>query len=522
MKIERTKNASRNIRHGIFLKIYMIVMPFVMRTVMIYTLGIQYLGLNSLFASVLQVLNLAELGVGSAMVYSMYKPIVEDDKQAICALLKLYKKYYRIIAIVITAAGLALLPFIEYLVKADTVPTDINLYFLYILNLAATVSSYCLFAYKNSLLLAFQRTDIESKVTIAVSTVSYILQIAALVFTHNYYVYSIILLATNLFINIVTAIVVNKVFPDYQPSGEISEIESKKIKKRVKDLFTAKLGGTITGSADSIVISAFLGLSTLAIYQNYLFVINAVIGFIIVIFNSTIAGIGNSLIIESKEKNYHDFRIFSLLINWIVIFSISCFMCLFQPFISLWVGGEYLLEYPLVILFCIYFYVFIVQQLACLYKDAAGIWHQDRWRPLISSVVNLALNLAFVQMFGLYAILISTIISYIFVAMPWLTHNVFKNIFCRSAKQYVLFSICGLIIAMVVGSVCLFVCNYINIHPVLDIAIRLVICIIINGVSILVLYRKNDMFNDTLDLVDNVTNYKLHFFIKKIRVREKE
>lgn len=163
-KIERTKNATRNIIFGVILKVYQILVPFLMRTAMIYLMGVQYLGLNSLFASVLQVLNLAELGVGSAMIYSMYKPIAEDNNTAICALMKLYRTYYRIIGFIIAAVGLALTPFIPKLISGD-VPQGINIYVLYLLNLGATVLSYWLFAYKNSILQAHQRVDVVSKVT---------------------------------------------------------------------------------------------------------------------------------------------------------------------------------------------------------------------------------------------------------------------------------------------------------------------------------------------------------------------
>jgi len=175
MKIERTKNATRNIIFGILLKVYQMLVPFAMRTAMIYLLGVQYLGLNSLFASVLQVLNLAELGVGSAMVFSMYKPIAEDDTDTICALMRLYKIYYRVIGAVVLILGLILLPFIPKLISGD-VPADINVYILYLMNLAATVLSYWLFAYKNSVLQAHQRVDVTSKVMLITETIKYGLQ----------------------------------------------------------------------------------------------------------------------------------------------------------------------------------------------------------------------------------------------------------------------------------------------------------------------------------------------------------
>lgn len=177
--MNRTQNATRNIVFGVILKIYQILLPFIMRTAMIYLMGVEYLGLNSLFTSILQVLNLAELGVGSAMVYSMYKPIAENDKLTICALLKLYKKYYFFIGLIIACVGVLLTPLIPKLISGD-IPGQLNVYILYLLNLAATVMTYWLFAYKNSLLQAYQRSDIASKITIVTTSLQYATQLIVL------------------------------------------------------------------------------------------------------------------------------------------------------------------------------------------------------------------------------------------------------------------------------------------------------------------------------------------------------
>lgn len=428
MKIERTKNAGRNIVFGVMLKAYQIVIPFVMRTVMIYLMGVQYLGLNSLFTSILQVLNLAELGVGSAMVYSMYKPIAIDDETRICALMKLYRTYYRVIGLVIAIIGVFLTPFIPKLIKSD-VPPDINIYILYILNLAVTVLSYWLFAYKNCLLDAHQRTDVTSKVTLVTNTVQYALQILVLVLFKNYYAYVIVALFTQAMTNIVIAMVVTKMFPDYRPNGKLESSEIKTINRRIRDLFTAKLGGTITNSADTIVISAFLGLTTLAVYQNYYFIMNAVCGFITVLFSSITAGIGNSLVTETIEKNYKDFKVFSFIICYILCICCCCFIGLYQPFIRLWVGNKYILDYRFVILFCVLFYCLELAMLWASIKDAAGLWHSDRFRPLVGASVNLILNIVLVQYCGLYGIILSTVLSYIFISMPWLIHNLFSLVY---------------------------------------------------------------------------------------------
>ena len=205
MKIERSKNTSKNIVFGSILKIYQIVMPFIIRTVMIYQLGVGYLGLNSLFASILQILNMAELGVGNAMVYSMYKPIADDDEKKICALMRLYRLYYRIIGLIILCAGIIIVPFLPRLIKGD-IPGGLNLYILYGLNLGATVLTYWLFAYKNCIIVAHQRNDVISKITLFAESFKYFLQISMLVIFKNYYVFLIIAIASQIINNVVTAI----------------------------------------------------------------------------------------------------------------------------------------------------------------------------------------------------------------------------------------------------------------------------------------------------------------------------
>ena len=185
MKIERTKNAGRNVAFGFIQKTYQIVMPFFMRTIMIYFMGIEYAGLNNLFVSILQVLNLAELGVGAAMMCSMYAPIAEDDTAKICALMNLYKKAFTIIGWIILGFGLLIVPVLPKLISGE-IPDTLNLYILYLLYLGNTVLSYWLYAYKNSLLYAHQRLDISSKVSLLTSTLQYVFQILVLIVFHNY------------------------------------------------------------------------------------------------------------------------------------------------------------------------------------------------------------------------------------------------------------------------------------------------------------------------------------------------
>ena len=516
MKIERTKNATRNIVFGVILKAYQIIVPFIMRTAMIYFMGVQYLGLNSLFTSILQVLNLAELGVGSAMVYSMYKPIAEDDEITICALLRLYKRYYFLIGLVIAVVGTAVTPFVPKLIKSG-LPAGLNVYILYLMNLILTVLSYWLLAYKNSLLQAHQRTDVTSKVTILTNTVQYGIQILVIAITKNYYLYVIVALVTQAITNIVTAIIATKMYPKYEPEGTLDKKVVKQINQRIKDLFTAKLGGTIVNSADTIVISVFLGLSMLAIYQNYYYIMNSVLGFTLIIFNSCTAGIGNSLVMESEEKNYFDFKKLVFLTMWIAAICISCFVGLYQPFMTLWVGKQYLLDMDVVVLLCIYFYLYLVNHLSCVYKDAAGIWHQDRFRPLIGGLVNLGLNLLMVRYIGIYGIIISTISSYIFVAMPWLIHNLFSLVFKRSAREYLYILLKGAGVSALAGLASYILCGLVPFRGITQLIVNVFICLISSLLVLMIVYRKDPMYEPFLELCNRVSKYKFNKIFEKLK-----
>ena len=504
MKIERTKNAARNILFGIILKAYQIIVPFLMRTAMIYLMGVQYLGLNSLFTSILQVLNLAELGVGSAMVYSMYKPIAEDDETTICALMKLYRTYYRVIGLVIAVVGCMLTPLIPRLVSGD-VPAGINLSVLYLLNLGATVLSYWLSAYKNSILQAYQRTDVVSKVMLVTNTLQYGLQLLVLWRFKNYYYYVIVMLAAQALTNVLTAAAADRLYPKLKPRGKADEKDVQKINQRIKDLFTSKIGGIIYDSADTIVVSACLGLSVLAVYQNYFFILNAVNGIISVIFTACTAGIGNSIVVETKEKNYRDLSKFTFIVCWISGVCASCLLCLYQPFMELWVGKDLMLALSAVVCFVVYFFVRQLNSLYNLYKDAAGMWHTDRFRPLVAALTNLALNVILVQFIGIYGVLLSTVLAILGVGMPWLLHNLFTTIFEKKffygyMKKLIFY--CAMTGVSCIVTYC--TCSEIVLGKTGTLLVRGMICLMVPNLIYFLAYRRCEEYRQSLGLVQRI------------------
>ena len=511
MRLERTKNARRNTIFGVIQRLYQMLVPFVMRTVMIYTLGVEYLGLNSLFTSILQVLNLTELGVGAALVFSMYKPIAEDDDETICALMNLYKLYYRVIGLIILVIGVCLLPFIPSLIHGD-VPPDVNVYILYLMNLLATVQTYWLYSYKNSLLQAFQRQDLATKVMIATDTIKYVIQFGALLLLHDYYWYVIAILFTQILQNIGKSIVVDHLFPQYKAEGKLPKEQVHDINRRVIDLFTTKVGNVIVTSSGSIVISSFLGLAALAIYQNYFYLITAVAAIFTVVFQSVVAGIGNSLILESPEKNYRNFEKFSMLIAWLATICACCFLNLFQPFMTIWVGKNLLLDFTTVIFFCVYFYVYEIDQLFSAHKDSAGIWHQDRFRPLITASANLVLSIILVHFCGVLGVLLGMIISTLVISMPWIMYNMFTYIYQQKYMAGYVRQIIGYaLLASVIAFVSYWACAVVPLHGITEIVAKLVICLIVPNALIVLTYQFFPPFVSCIALINSVSKGKIPF-----------
>lgn len=518
MKFNRTANASRNIVTGLCQRLYQIVVPFLMRTAMIYLLGVEYLGLDGLFASVLSVLNLAELGVGSAMVYSMYKPIAQDDKDTICALMGLYKKYYRVIGALVLTGGLIICPFIPSLISGN-VPAGVDVYVLYLLNLGATVLSYWLFAYKNCLFQAHQRADVVNKITMAVNTAKYAAQFLLLFVFRNYYLYLIVTMVAQVAVNIVTARATDKRYPKLFPRGRLSKETTAAINCRIRDLFTAKIGGVVVNSVDTLVVSAFLGLTVLAVYQNYYYIVTSLLGVVSIIIYSCTASIGNSVVVESKEKNFDDLKTFTYIICGIACFCTACLLGLFQPFMELWVGTGLMFEYPAVICFSIYFFVVELNTLLNVYKDAAGIWHEDRFRPLLTAIVNLAMNLCFVQIWGIYGILLSTVLSMLIVGMPWLIKNLFTTIFePKHLKNYL--SVLGryVLVSIAVCVICCLLGNMVPLEGLLLMGVKVIICLVVTGGAFVLCFCRSAEFIRTIGIIDSVTKGKLKLyqrFVKK-------
>lgn len=506
MRIERTKNAARNILFGFLLRIVNIILPFIARTVILYVLGAQYLGLTSLFTSILNFLSLAELGVGAAMVYSMYKPIAENDTVTICALMNTYKKFYRIIGTVVLCLGLCVLPFLNKIIHGD-IPDDVNIYVLYLIYLINVVLSYWMFAYKNAILIAHQRSDINSKIALFIVPASYIVMLGSLFLTKNYYLYIIWMPVFTVITNILQAIYVNKNFPELRAHGKISDELRKSITKKVTALIGTKLNTVVLNAADNIVMSAFLGLTVIAIYGNYHYIMSSIIAFLGIAYSSITAGLGNSLQTDTLEKNYRDFEKFSFINSWLVGWCAVCLVCLYQPFMRIWVQDEELMfPFFIVLEMAFYFYIYQIRKIPVTYKDAAGIWWEDRFRPYVCMVVNIVLNVWLVQVIGVSGIILSTVFS-LFISIPWENYTVFKYIFHCSSKKYYAKMLIYFITMVLGGLLTYWLCSLFG-DGIPQMLVRMVICLIVPNAVFMLFHFKRPEFKGTIDLVKHIFHRK--------------
>lgn len=507
MKELRFKNATRNIKSGFLNKIVLLLFPFVIRTILIKKLGSDYLGLNSLFTSILQVLNLAELGFSSAIVYNMYEPVAKNDIITIGALVGLYKKIYRIIGICISIIGLLILPFLKFLTN-NSYPDEINIYIVYLLYLLNTSLTYFLFAYKSSLLIAYQRNDIVNNIQTIISIIQYIIQIVMLLLFNNFYLFLLIQILSTIVNNISISIIVEKKYPNYKTNVKVNSNIKKEIKKSVTGLMINKLCYTTRNSLDSIFISSFLGLNMVALYTNYYSIMAAINNILNIITNSILSGIGNSIVTESQEKNYKNMDNFNFIYMWLSGWCMICLLCLYQPFMKIWMGQKYLLSIKYVILFCIYFYVLKMGDIRATYSDAKGLWWENKYRAIVESIANIFLNLILGYFFGLTGIILATLISLFIINFCYGSQILFKHYFTNiKISDYFVKNVIYFTVTIIVASLTYITCSFVKTNLLNELLIETIICILLPNILYLIFYIKTKSFKNAYPTIKKIIKH---------------
>lgn len=499
--MNRTKNSTRNIFYGIIEKITSIILPFIVRTIFIQKLGVEYLGIHSLFISILQVLNLAEFGLSSVIAHNLYEPIAKKDKNKICALLNLYKKIYRIVGTVILIIGLTILPFFNNLINGE-IPSNINVYVLYLIYLFGTVLTYFLFAYKTSLLNAIQRKDIISKVNSILIIIKSIAQISILLLYKNIYLYAIIVPIISIINNIICSMIVDKKYPEYKVQGKVNKEDVSKIRKNVAGIIMLRVCTTTRNSLDSVFLSKFLGLAVVGIYNNYFMVISALKSIISVIDDSIRASIGNSIVTESVDKNYNDMNKYNFMFMWFFGWCTITLACLFQSFMKMWMGEQYMFSNIIVVLLCIYFYSLCIGNIRYIYSTAVGLWWEERYITIAQTISNVVLNYILGKYLGVAGIVLSTIISIVFIEFIWATKVLYKNYFKdKKISTYFIWQAIYAVATIIIAVITYFICSCVIGDGILSFIIKILICIIVPNVLFFICYHRTKYFKEAKEFI---------------------
>ncbi|XZF76231.1 lipopolysaccharide biosynthesis protein [Bacillus sp. AL-1R] len=487
----RIQNSLKNMFFGLSGQIISTGMGFFVRTVFIYTLGVEYLGIDGLFSSILIMLSLANLGFDTAMVYSLYKPLAEKDTKKVQALMNLYKKAYRLIGMVVLMIGVSLLPFLPNLMNGNTNINNINI--IYILFLINSVSSYY-FIYKQSILIADQRNHIISKVHSVFTIISNIVQILLLLVTKNFIIVLLAQIIFRITENIYIARKANILYPYIKEKNnqELSKKDKKLFFENLYALLLYRISGVVINGSGNIIMSMFIGIVSVGIYSNYMLIINTINTFLSHLFYSLTASIGNLNVKENEEKKYFIFKVLYFTNFWIYGVCVICLWSLVNPFIRLWLGQQYLFDKYILLVILLNFFTTGMQNASTTFRDTTGLFKKGKYRPIFAAIINIGVSVLFVQMIGIVGVLLGNIVSRLctyFWYDPWV---IYKYVFKRSVKEYFIKYILYFLLVIITAIIIDFISSLIQLNIYINIILRGVLCITAPNIIFFFAFRKSD------------------------------
>ena len=506
-KQTRTHKSIINSLYGIIIVILNTVISFITRIYLIKYLGIEVLGLNGLFTEVIAMMSLAELGVGMAIIYSLYQPLHELNYKKISQLMNLYKTAYNYIALITFLLGLALLPFIHLLITDIDYPNSYIrlIFFIFVLN---TTSSY-LFSYKTALLNADQKQYITSIIFAIIKLIFTIIIIASIIFTKNYTLYLSILVIQNIISNIVISKYVDKYYPYINYKDKLPKEDRNIIFKNIKNIFIKRLSGVITSSSTNVLISTLVSTVQVGFYSNYISLFSPFKILRNQIANGVTASIGNLSVSETPEKCIIVLKRLTFLFFIYGVATSSFLLGVGDILISLWIGKEYIM--PSIIITIAVFNLYI--DFTCVplwqYLEVSGLFKQDRNIAILGSSVNLLVAIIFGIKYGIVGIFMGTVCTQT-LQLILKTRLLFKNKYSTSplTYYYIFFKILLAFIAIVIIQN-LFIINISLNNIYLEFLIKSIISIIETIIICSLLFYRSDELSYCLNSLNK------HFIRKK-------
>lgn len=431
----RTDNSRKNLISGISVTLLLTLLGFFTRKVFVDAVGVEYLGLNGLLTNILSVVSLLEGGFGTSIVYNLYRPLAEGDRPRVVALIQLYRKIYRYIALGVLTMGLCIYPFLDVFIKQGEALRYVSVvFFIFLFN---SILPY-LTAHKWSLVNADQKQYKLTWINLTYQAGLSLTKLAILYFTKNYILYLVVEALFGVGLNCAVVRRVNSLYPYIvtRVRHKVDTPTRKTIVGNSKALFLHSLGGYFAHSTDNIIISSFVSISMVGLYSNYTLISGYVNGYMTQVLNSFSESVGNLIATESPDRVYSVFKTI-FMVNFIVIsIPVIVLANVINPFVAWWLGGEYLLGDVTVAVILANLFIFGMRSSALTFKVKSGIFLQDRFSPLIQGVINLVLSLVFVRFWGITGVLFGTTVSVLSVGFWQYPRLVYKYTFKKPLRLY--------------------------------------------------------------------------------------
>lgn len=513
----RTKNAIKNISISMISQIIIILLGFISRKVFLDSLGSEYLGVNGLIDNILSVVVIIESGIGISIVYNLYKPLAEDNREKIIALVKLYKKTYSVLALIIFIMSCAIYPFIGYIMKGNEVISGFSI--VYSIFVAKNIINY-LNAHKIALINADQKGYIIARNNLIFQILTTISKIVILTVTQNYIAYLLIELIIYIIQTVINTMIVNRRYPYIRAKEDYAlDIETKiNMKKNVKAMFFHNIGGYLVFSTDNLLISSFISVASVGIYSNYTMIMGQLSSLLRPILNGIGHSVGNLIATEGEEKNYFIFNIVYLINFWIYSMCVVFLYNLLEPFIKIWIGEQYLFASSIFILILTNFYLNGMRNSISTFKNKAGLFSQDKYASIIEGVINLISSLLLIPKLGIAGVFLGTTISTLSVVFWVQPIIVYKNVFKKPVSiyftKYIMYIILTIGTCFITKSIC---SNFVNANGLLGLVVKGTICLIITNIIYILIFYRSSEFKYVYDLLKtNFISFKSKLVLSKV------
>ena len=492
--MSRTENSLRNVRYAAVLNLVLVLVNFIARRIFVSILSEQYLGMNGTFTNVLSMLSIAELGVGTAITYSMYKPLAEKDTPLLLSLMALYRKYYRIIGVVIAVLGVALTPLLPYI--THDLPNIANIRLIYLLFVLDSALSYVL-VYKQSLISADQKQYIVTAYRNLSLIVLAIVQSVLLILTKNYFVYLIAKLLSTVAINVLLARKADQMYP-FLKSKDIPALPDTvhaEISRNIRATLIHKLGTVVVFQTDNLLIAIFVGAVSVGIYSNYVMITSGLTTAYLLVFRALTASVGNLCAEEDKTHARDVFWQLDLFCRWLYGFSAICLVVLLNHFIgSVWLEETYVFPMALVLIISANFYITGMRQSVLTYRDAMGLYWYDRYKAIFEALINLVVSVLLARRLGILGIFIGTFVSTMTTCFWVEPYMLFKHGFRTSVRGYFARYLLHTILTIAIGFLTWYLCALLPAKGLLSFIGKLLICAVVPNLFYWLFYRRTEAF----------------------------